>query len=284
MRLWLVLLPALALCAVWDTGRLAITGGAGSLLARMSAEGITWKLFFGNVFFLQDAHMTTFGSDRVLWSLAAEFWYYILFPLGLLALRKGAPGRTRLLYGAGFVAVAVFAGRPIVGLFPVWLCGTVLARVRAPKVGSAVRWASLVLYAPCVFALAMIPWPWRIFKMDYLLGMLTAVFFWVLLSARQRIDEKAVLVRASRSLAGSSYSLYLVHYPLLALIATVLTPDVKWAPTPRYLAMGAGLCALAVVYSYGVAACTEWHNDRVRHWLERRLPSRKKVRAQLAAR
>jgi peptidoglycan/LPS O-acetylase OafA/YrhL len=274
VRLWLVLLPALVLCAAWDSGRLSLTGGTGSFLARMAAAGLTWKLFFGNVFFLQAAHTTTFGSDRALWSLAAEFWYYMLFPLGLLAIRRGTPVKARVLCGVGFLLAAGVAGRGIMGLFPVWLCGTALALVKPPKLGRAVRWVALALYAPCVFRLAMTPWPWRYFKMDYVLGAITAVFLWVLLSAAGRVDEKAFVVRASRSVAGSSYSLYLVHYPLLMFFAAVLTAGRKWAPTPRYLAMGAGFCVLAVLYSYGVAACTEWHNDRVREWVEARLGPR----------
>jgi peptidoglycan/LPS O-acetylase OafA/YrhL len=283
VRLWLVLLPALALCALWDSVRLAATG-TGPLLARLAAGGITWKIFFGNLFFLEEIRVTTFGSDRVLWSLAAEFWYYMLFPLALLALRRGAAMRTRLLYAVGFLAVAAFAGRGILGLFPVWLFGTALAKMRPPRVGSTVRWASFVLYAPCVLLLAMTPWPWRYFKMDYVLGALTMVFLWVLLSARGRVEEREPVVRASRSLAGSSYSLYLVHYPLLALIAALLVPGTKWRLEPRYLALAAVLCAGAVLYSYGVAACTEWHNDRVRRWVEARLPRRWSVREPLATR
>jgi peptidoglycan/LPS O-acetylase OafA/YrhL len=284
VRLWLVLLPALVLCAAWDLGRLAMLGGAGSLVERAYANDLTWKLFWGNLFFLQDGVVRTFGSDRVLWSLAAEFWYYMLFPLGLLALRRGTATRNRLLYGAGFLLAAAIAGRWILVLFPVWLCGTVLALAPAPRVGPAVRWAAVALYTPVVFVLPMVPWPWRYFRMDYGLGILTALLLWVLLSARERAQEERVTVRASRSLAGSSYSLYLVHYPMLAMVAAILMKGRFWQPTPRHIAIGAGIAAVAVVYGYGVAACTEWHNDRVRRWAQDRLESRNRAHESLALR
>jgi peptidoglycan/LPS O-acetylase OafA/YrhL len=284
VRLWLVLLPALVLCAAWDLGRLAMVGGAGSLAERAHANGLSWPLFWGNFFFLQDGWVRAFGSDRVLWSLAAEFWYYLLFPLGLLAMRRGTKAKSRLLYGLGFLGAAAISGRWILGLFPVWLCGTLLARVRPPQMGSAVRWAAVALYAPVVFVLPMVHWPWRYFKMDYGLGLLTALLLWVLLSARERVNEKRLPVRAARSLAGSSYSLYLVHYPMLAFLSVAVTSGIPWAVRPRNLAMGAGLCLLAVAYGYGVAACTEWHNDAVRGWVQGRLSWRGRGRESFALR
>jgi peptidoglycan/LPS O-acetylase OafA/YrhL len=275
VRLWLVLLPALLLGGLWDAGRVALVShavsGDASFFARMAANGITWKIFLGNVFFLQGIRTANFGSDRVLWSLAAEFWYYILFPLGLLAVRPGSSLRTRILNGAGFLLVAAFLTRGILALFPVWLLGTALALMKPPRFGAKIRWIALALYAPCVFWLAMIQWPWHYFKMDYALGMLTAVLLWILLSARRRVDARAASVRVWRTLARFSYSLYLVHYPMLLFFAVLMTRHGLWFPTPRTLAMAAGLCMVAVIYGYGVASLTEFHNDRVRRWVERRL-------------
>jgi peptidoglycan/LPS O-acetylase OafA/YrhL len=284
VRLWLVLLPALVLCAAWDLGRLAWSGDAGSLMERAHANGLTWGLFCGNLFFLQDGWVRTFGSDRVLWSLGAEFWYYILFPVGLLALRRKTAMKSRLLYAVGFVLVAGFAGRWVLGLFPVWLFGTALALVRPPRVGSVVRWVTAVLYAPVVFVLPMVPWPWRYFKMDYALGLLTVLLLWVLLSAGERANESRVYVRAARSLAGPSYSLYLVHYPMLAFLSVVLTGGTPWPVGPKHLGAGVGLGALAVLYGYGVAACTEWHNDGVRHWVQEKFARRRRASESFALR
>ena len=282
VRLWLVLLPALALCACWDAARVAMASSMahlpeGSFFTQLAGAGVTWTNLLGNVFFLQTLRTPTFGSDRVLWSLAAEFWYYLLFPLAFFAIRRGAPVWTRCLYGGGFLLVAAFAGRGLLGLFPVWLCGALLAAVKPPSLSRQVRAVALVLYIPSVYLFTACPWPWRLFKMDHVLGMVTAGFLWIILSAGGQVRESALAVRACRSLAGMSYSLYLAHYPMLKFFAQWLTPTTHWRIGAGTLAAGAAFAALAVLYGYGLAACTEWHNDRVRPWVEARLQSRTKV-------
>jgi peptidoglycan/LPS O-acetylase OafA/YrhL len=291
VRLWLVLIPALALGGLWDSARLSLQSHmrivAGTPFTVYMAGGrLGWRILLGNIFFLQEIRTTSFGSNRALWSLANEFWYYILFPLGLFAVRRGTPLRARILYGAAFVAIAIFITKGVVALFPVWLLGTALAMMKPPRIrfGAAARWVALLMYTPLVFALAVTPWPWRYVKIDYVLGALTLLFLWIQLSAQTRADEAALPVRVSRTLARFSYSLYLVHYPMLAFLALLLTRNGVWMPTPRTLAMGAGLCLLAIVYAWGVAALTEFHNDSVRGWLEAKLGIKPRPRLTLPAR
>src|SRR6202030_3749589 len=50
----------------------------GSVIPRSQ---ITPGIFLGNLFFVQTILCRTFGSNGPLWSLANEFWYYLLFPL-----------------------------------------------------------------------------------------------------------------------------------------------------------------------------------------------------------
>jgi len=116
VRLWLVLLPALMLCAVWDAARVALLGGSAGFATRLAAAGVTIKLFAANALFLGSIHAATFGSDGVLWSLTAEFWYYLLLPLGVLAVRGQARAAMRVAYAALFLLVAVFVGRGLMGL------------------------------------------------------------------------------------------------------------------------------------------------------------------------
>jgi peptidoglycan/LPS O-acetylase OafA/YrhL len=291
VRLWLVLIPALAVGGLWDSARLTLQSRMGisagtPFTVYMAAGRLGWKILLGNIFFLQEIRTTSFGSNRALWSLANEFWYYILFPLGLFAVSRGTSLRARILYGAAFIAIAVFVTQGVMALFPVWLLGTALALMKPPRIhfGAAMRWTAFVIYTPLVFVLAMLPWPWRYVKVDYVLGLLTALFLWLLLSAQSRANETALHVRLSRSLAHFSYSLYLVHYPMLAFLALLLTQHGVWIPTARALAAGAGLCLLAVVYAYGVAALTEFHNDSVRGWIEAKLGLKPRAKAAAAGR
>ncbi len=150
------------------------------------------------------------------------------------------------------------------------------------------RWVSAAVFVAIFFAFAMVPWPWHVFDgIDYALGMATLVFsldcpFLAKERASNQSDRYGLAALAW--LAASSYSLYLVHYPFLAFMSVLVGAQGRWAPVPRYLAAGAGFCAAVVLYSFGVAACTEWNNDKVRRWVEKRLSSRARVRKAAPAR
>ena len=94
-RLYAVLFVALLLGAAMDwTGYLFFNkyglynqGYEGSIavLGAAPIERMGWRDFLVNAFFLQTIVGPTFGSNGPLWSLAYEWWYYVLFPLALAA-------------------------------------------------------------------------------------------------------------------------------------------------------------------------------------------------------
>ena len=275
VRLWVVLGPALLLCTFWDGLRLARSGGPPALIAawtlRRPYDGLTAQTFTSNLFFLQTLYTRTFGSDRPLWSLAPEFWYYLLFPLVLLAWRRETARRARAGYALGALAVAAFMGRGVLALFPVWLLGVALVKLPPRPMPRLFRWVAALVYAPTVFTLATLPWPYRYFKQDYVCGVLTTLFLWTVLSARAPVREQTLPVQLTRRLAGFSYSLYLVHFPLLAFLATYLVHGALWQPTGQHLLALAAVCAVILLYAAGVAALTEERTDTVRRWVERQL-------------
>lgn len=282
VRLWLVLLPALVLSALWDGLRVLWTSPEARLslsafATQAAAQGLTAKNFFGNLFFLQTLQTATFGSNRVLWSLAFEFWYYLLFPLGLLALSKHTRTPHRTLYVLAFILVAAFTGRSVLALFPIWLLGVALHWCRLRAWTPAARVLALALYSMLLLWLTLHAWVSHFFKPDYVLGLATFLLLWVLLSARAPLRTKAPFPRFSRWLASFSYSLYLVHYPLLAFLAALLLHgETHWFPNASHLFLGLACGALAILYAWFVALCTEFHNDKLRDTLERRfgLPPR----------
>ena len=91
-RLYVVLIPGLLFGLLWDKMGSVLFAfkhiysqpidGFGSAIAQ---NQLTFGTFLGNLFFLQTILCPTFGSNGPLWSLANEFWYYILFPVALAA-------------------------------------------------------------------------------------------------------------------------------------------------------------------------------------------------------
>jgi peptidoglycan/LPS O-acetylase OafA/YrhL len=280
VRLWIVLVPALLLCLFWD--RLGIyLGHAPGLYAGRVQNNILFvdvrsmlspHIFFGNLLFVQTILTPVFGSDGVLWSLANEFWYYILFPLGMIALWRSTRPVHRLICAVLFEATAWFVGTDILLNFPIWLAGVVLFLLPSPSFtpgrGRYVRIGASLIYVPIFFAFGRHPMISQLFR-DYLLTGVTFLYLWVLLSAKERYPAGARSVHISRELARFSYTLYAVHLPLLIFLTAFVLGDSRWYPTPVHLLTGAGLLVAALGYAYAFAFLTEFRTDKLRLRLEK---------------
>ena len=147
-RLWVVLIPALLLTALWDhigiaSGRAPeiYNGGGLSLMTTTSiVDKIKFKTFFGTLFFQQGIHTNHFGSDGALWTLSLEFWYYILFIALCLAISNKTKTWLRIVYGLAVIGMSLFVGKFTMSMFPIWLFGVALLYVKPPKVTSKTRW------------------------------------------------------------------------------------------------------------------------------------------------
>lgn len=275
LRLWIVLIPGLLLCAVWDgiglhlgVAPVMYHGMSVNHMVRNVTANYTLHTFVANIAFLQDIRATTFGSDGPLWSLANEFWYYVLFPLGLFAVRPKTRMWVRAVCVAGFVAVAWLVGLEVLGRFPIWLLGTALALVPVPRLKQAVRVIAGVAYVPVFFVIGRrLPLP--LMLVDYILGAATFGLLWVMLSARTEC-RPSVSEWFSRGLARFSYTLYVAHMPLCVLLAALIVGDSRWWPTGAHLAGGVGVFGVLVGYAYALAWATEFKTARVRGWIEGR--------------
>jgi peptidoglycan/LPS O-acetylase OafA/YrhL len=75
-------------------------------------------------------------------------------------------------------------------------------------------------------------------------------------------------VRTARGLARFSYTLYVMHLPVLVFAAAVLVGTVRWSVSPVHVAVAAAVLLATTLYALGVATLTEFHTDRVRRWVE----------------
>ncbi len=290
-RLWIVLIPALLLCALWDT--IGIHSHAAPLLYNGSLLAVNHETlnviqqhtignFFSNLFFLQGTATSTFGSDGPLWSLANEFWYYLLFPCALMAIRFEESLRSRILHAVAFAAIVLLISPGILVLFPCWLVGVAAAYFRWPEIPGRLRPWIIAGYVALFLYLAKaqyLPEPLS----DYVLADATLLLMMTLLSYRSKARE-SLWSRLSRRSAGFSYTLYLVHFPFLMLLAAFTVHDHRWQPTFAHTVTGVGILALTVAYAYGVASVTEFHTDKLRAFIGKRFagffsPERARVKA-----
>ena len=280
VRLWVVLLPALLFGGLLDLAALHLHIAprlyAGLVNNHITYDvhcNLTWKAFFGNALFLQTIFVPRFGSNSALWSLANEFWYYLLFPLGVLALRGPGSKPRRLALAALCLAIASFIGTHILLLFPVWLLGGLLAVLPTPSTSAWSRRAALVLYCPFFAAVSRghITGP---LNPDLALGAATFLLLWVLLGAQQA-SGRPWYVALARSMAGFSYTLYLVHTPVLMFLAGLLAGGNRWQPSGSSLAKAAGVLGLVIGFCYLFASGTEFHTAAVRNWAISLSPGRR---------
>ena len=250
-RLWTVALPALAVAYVlqmigeqWEPGFFSgFDRGYSSLRYFLTA-------IFANEFWFAS---TGPPMDLPVWSLAYEFWYYTLFGIAVYV-RKPLARALALLLVCGIV------GPKLLLLFPIWLLGVAVWQIiRFRHVLE--RWAFVIIGASAALMAALLivhpRWPGNIgsapwffsgaWISDWLFGLGIAG---LIVGTDARFHSRAVprlLNAAIKQGAGVSFSLYLLHYPLMVFCAAFLPYD----PSSRGQVAGVLALVFLVVYAFG---------------------------------
>lgn len=78
-------------------------------------------------------------------------------------------------------------------------------------------------------------------------------------------------------MAQFSYSLYLLHMPILILLASFLVGDDHWLPGVKTGLVSVAVLALIIGYAWLVANITERRTDALRAWITAKLAIRENV-------
>lgn len=279
-RLFVVLAPCVVLTVGLDAVAIEWTrsafyaGDPGTMFGSGPPRGgvsLAASTVVGNLLFLQTMVVPVLGSNGPMWSLANEFWYYVLFPLGFLA---WARRRNRLEAGAyavlGSVIAAVILTPAVLALFPVWLFGSlVVLTQRAPAVRRVTRAVPTLVACGLLFAAALtaarleiLRGPWG----DALLGVAYTGLMSCLLA---RTGAGNPVLRVSDRIAAMSFSLYLLHFPLLAFIHAVVFHDHRAQPDALGVLTWLGVSAVVFACCAGLYALFEARTAAVRHAVSR---------------
>jgi peptidoglycan/LPS O-acetylase OafA/YrhL len=270
-RLWVVLIPALLLGAFWDHlgihlfGTSGIYGGLPKTNAAMVPipPRLSAGAMLGNAFFLQGILAPTFGSNGPLWSLSYEFWYYVLFPLIVLAFPLGRAGWSNVLYAIASFIVLFFIGQSISIYFLIWLLGAAINFAPERSGRSGELWIAAI-FGALMLVLALFKSQLDpIEHSDFVVGVASAVLIYVLLQSNAP-STSGIYSRTARTLAGFSYTLYLVHAPALNFIGAWLAPGASWQPDAIHIAAVASLGICMLAYAFGIAQLTEYRTSAIR--------------------
>jgi peptidoglycan/LPS O-acetylase OafA/YrhL len=286
-RLWMVLVPALLLTLgvdllgqQWNPGAYA-----GELKERFMSgptaavpAALDWVTFLGNLGFIQSVRVPVYGTNGPLWSLANEFWYYVMFPLIAVTVAQfcGLRGRVVGLFQMLLFALLVWwlpTGLLLGGL--IWLLGAgVWWLVRKTDDGG--QGAGAKVNGWCR------GWPWRVAggllflgtlaasKTDHWIGSDGAVgcafAVWMLaLTGAWRFP--AWLDRIVAGLSEISYTLYVVHFPLLFFVAAVLLGGKQFPADAAGFLWFSGLAAAILGVSIAMWWLFERNTNLLRKWL-----------------
>lgn len=270
VRLYVVLIPGLLLTAAWDL--------AGGLTERLDISTLLGNLFFLQTFDVPGiGKVATYGSNRPLWSLAYEFWYYMLFP----CIWHGLFGRRRIVHLAAAALIIVFLPRIVVAYFPVWLLGTALAL--APAAAAKARW-TMFLAALSLLGVTLAMSYGRYLEgiarigslevgrlvNDWLIGIAFVPVAYLIIHWRPTLLP-AWYTLTARRLGGYSYTLYVCHHPILVFLAGALS-SVPWAVNGETLTSALLISIGIILYAWVLGALTEAHTPKLRDAILKRAP------------
>lgn len=289
-RIYVVLIPALLLCMFWDRlgmklfGMEGIYGGnaAGSpvvttpmALTHGSPGTLVLNLLFiqGIVFphFSVIAH--TFGTNSPLWSLRLEFWYYMILPLIMAAVWvKGAASKRLLLAALGIFLSLTIIGHPY--RFAIWLLGGVvcfvprMAFLKKPMAFSTATAAGLLLLVTAMALSRRETLPTM--QGDTAIGIATMILVYIAMHDEAR-PGGGLYSRVARFLASLSYTLYLVHLPLVVFLHATLIHKERWELTTSSLVTFVALMIGVFIYAWVAYWLFEARTDVVRKWFQSKL-------------
>lgn len=267
-RLHIPLVPFLLICAIIEP---MILGDSHPYRGNLSATSL-----IGNFLFLQwllpdfiirsmGTEIQPYGLNRPLWTLAIEFWTYILFA-GVFFGTRTRPWRlSAVLIGIGAAVIlgtTIYSGHGK-GLPVIWLLGAAayFSMRNFPPINQTARLIAAIVLVPTVlliFTPAMWPatgdysWPFN------LLIFSCFVLLLILVSATNTTPGRLT------SFFGSfAYSVYITHYPVMYLLhqSGVL-------PSGAAGAIGAsGLClAFGWAYSLPLEQRYKLIRERIKTW------------------
>jgi peptidoglycan/LPS O-acetylase OafA/YrhL len=266
-RLLIVLVPTLVIGGTLDALGLYVlestthAGATDTYVLRTDVDtALGWQTLIGNLLFLQDIIVRPYGTNGPLWSLAYEFWFYIWFPALLVSVRARRPSLFLLTLGLAFAAPGLLVG------FACWLSGALLFWVTSTNgCGDSSRLRGRAwLAATCAALAAMLVFV----RMTGLVGkevplaVTFAGFLFVLLNTEISVPRSLKLLASYG--AKASFSLYALHFPLLAMAAALMIDGQRLVPSAANIGLLVATLVGVIAICGVFARHTERHTCRVR--------------------
>jgi peptidoglycan/LPS O-acetylase OafA/YrhL len=282
-RLYVAFLPALLLTVLLDHAGHAWFPQAGlySHTQPMIAEKIntppfdsmaTPTNFVGNLVMLQNFRVPTYGSNTPLWTISAEFWFYFVFGLAAVLLLHRSVRARGAAIAMGAIVFAIL-GTGFLYLLGLWLIGVAVALIGRSRLERPLL--ALVLFVAVLIAARILhdkvsAFVWGQSVRDYGVVVSFAYLLYSMRSARSALLAR--LASFNRFMADFSFSLYLIHFPMLIFLSSIAFasgyfPGVAtgYQPTdPQGLFLYVLIVVAVYLAAWGFSLLTERHTARLR--------------------
>jgi peptidoglycan/LPS O-acetylase OafA/YrhL len=227
-RIYSVVVPALVLTYTLDFIGQRLNRDLYFAMVNIRAGNDIWQYVTSLLFINQVWSVnTTPGSLFAYWSLGYEVWYYVIF--GVAAFARG------FWRNLGVAALLLLAGPNIAALFPLWLLGLFAYRLTSRRLLSH-RVCSMLMYGSIAGWLGyhvMSHFTGRLLipglgirqelVQDYIIGLLFAAHLaGVSIIAPRLAGLSPLVAEAIRWVAGTTFSLYLFHQPIMFIMVSAL--------------------------------------------------------------
>jgi len=219
---------------------MALAGGYalqhGATLPPGMLRSFDWTDVAGELFFLDrnNQHL-----NQSFWSLAIEFRWYFIFPIALALWAARARAFLALIVALVFASELTRASSTDLGVLPAFLLGIVAAHVRVHD-HPAARWAPL--FGVFAVGLALTLERGYHFPIQTNVGWHLAAFAFVIAAGREAWLQRILSLRPLAALGVATYSIYLVHEPIVSAIVGILGARIGVIPAMA-VAIAAGLAA-----------------------------------------
>jgi len=167
-----------------------------------------------------------------LWSLGYEFWYYVLFGVSIYRLEGWKGWILPLL-------VAAFIGPKILAMMLIWMMGWAAFHIGKPRLTISLSWVLVAIFFVISFLLMikLPPMPYAFgasplfygatFFTDWIVGLFIAFAIWLLPSDIETPLKDSVSLKRMRIIANLTFPIYVLHFPLLVLVKSILPSSIS---------------------------------------------------------
>jgi hypothetical protein len=192
---------------------------------------------------------------------------------------SGLSARVRIVAAAVLIAALAMMSRSMLLYMPIWLFGFVVMYVPTSSLVS--RHSKLFFLAAVAMFVACVccchtSWLKGLagnsaLLIDYVTGVSFMGVLWVALHDLAP-SAGTFYAEVSRRLSDMSYTLYVMHMPLLVFLRAAIVPDAPWVFQMSTFIWFAALAAACLAYAWCLAQLTEANTARVRGLLAARVP------------